>query len=170
MTITADTFTKIASLDPDEVVTNSYVRDIPISDGRILALLTLDNGKDHTRPNTLGPKTLVEFARVLDEQTARAAAGEIHGLAVIGKPFIFAAGADLSKVGELPDRETGKQMAQLGHWSLGKLSELGVPSFTFFSTTATTNWSFNEKGSDTSPSFASKAHLIICLASCKPPN
>ena len=43
------------------------VLDIPISGGKVLALVTLDNGKDHTRPNTLGPKTLVEFAGVLDE-------------------------------------------------------------------------------------------------------
>jgi 3-hydroxyacyl-CoA dehydrogenase/enoyl-CoA hydratase/carnithine racemase len=130
-TVTAESFAKIASLDPDEVVTQSFIRDIPLSGGGTLALLTLDNGKDHTRPNTLGPKTLLEFARVLDEQKARAARGEIHGLAVTGKPFIFAAGADLSRVSDLPDRETGKQMAQLGHWALGKLSELGVPSFTF---------------------------------------
>jgi enoyl-CoA hydratase/carnithine racemase len=120
-TTTADSFAKIASLDPDEVMTHSFVRDIPLSGGKTLALLTLDNGKDHTRPNTLGPKTLLEFARVLDEQKARATRGEIHGLAVTGKPFIFAAGADLSKVSELPDRETGKQMARLGHWALGKL-------------------------------------------------
>ena len=130
MTSAAD-FDKLASLDPDEVVTHSFVRDIPIADGKVLALITLDNGKDHTRPNTLGPQTLLEFAATLDALTARAAAKEIHGVAVTGKPFIFAAGADLSKVSEIPDRETGKQMAQLGHWALGKLSTLGVPSFTF---------------------------------------
>jgi 3-hydroxyacyl-CoA dehydrogenase/enoyl-CoA hydratase/carnithine racemase len=124
-------FAKLAALDPDEVVTHSYVRDIAISGGRTLALLTLDNGKDHTRPSTLGPQTLLEFAAVLDEQKARAARGQIHGLAVTGKPFIFAAGADLSRVSDIPDYETGKQMAELGHWSLGKLSELGVPSFVF---------------------------------------
>ena len=33
-------------LDPDEVVTHSFVRDIPISGGKTLALITLDNGKD----------------------------------------------------------------------------------------------------------------------------
>ncbi|CAN5212657.1 3-hydroxyacyl-CoA dehydrogenase NAD-binding domain-containing protein [soil metagenome] len=127
----ASDFDKLASLDPDEVVTHSFVRDIPIAGGKVLALITLDNGKDHTRPSTLGPKTLIEFAATLDALTARAAAKEIHGVAVTGKPFIFAAGADLSKVSEIPDRETGKQMAQLGHWALGKLSTLGVPSFTF---------------------------------------
>ncbi|WP_010202729.1 3-hydroxyacyl-CoA dehydrogenase NAD-binding domain-containing protein [Salinibacterium sp. PAMC 21357] len=124
-------FARLSDLAKDEVITHSFVRDVPLSSGRTLALITLDNGKDHTRPNTLGPATLLEFARVLDEQKERATAGEIHGLAVTGKPFIFAAGADLSKVSEIPDRETGKQMAQLGHWALGKLSDLGVPSFVF---------------------------------------
>jgi 3-hydroxyacyl-CoA dehydrogenase/enoyl-CoA hydratase/carnithine racemase len=124
-------FERLAALDPDEVITHSYVRDIPLPSGKTLALLTLDNGKDHTRPSTLGPNTLLEFAAVLDAQKERAAKGEIQGLAVTGKQFIFAAGADLSKVGDIPDRETGKAMAQLGHWALGKLSELGVPSFVF---------------------------------------
>ncbi len=127
----ATRFAKLAALDPNEVVTNSFVRDVPLSDGKTLALITLDNGKDHTRPNTLGPSTLLQFASVLDEQTARASRGEIHGVAVTGKPFIFAAGADLSKVSDIPDYETGLQMAQLGHWALGKLDELGVPSFVF---------------------------------------
>ncbi|GAA1213755.1 3-hydroxyacyl-CoA dehydrogenase NAD-binding domain-containing protein [Rhodoglobus aureus] len=124
-------FARLAGLSKDEVITHSFVRDVALSEGRTLALITLDNGKDHTRPNTLGPATLLEFAGVLDEQKERATAGEIHGVAVTGKPFIFAAGADLSKVSEIPDRETGKQMAQLGHWALGKLSDLGVPSFVF---------------------------------------
>ncbi len=132
MTVTTpERFAKLASLSQDEVVTHSFVRDVPISGGKVLALVTLDNGMDHTRPNTLGPVTLLEFAGVLDEQKERAARGEIAGVAVTGKPFIFAAGADLSKVSEIPDRETGLQMAQLGHWALGKLSELGVPSFVF---------------------------------------
>src|SRR6202000_2408248 len=49
-----------------------------------------------------------------------------------GKEFIFAAGADLTKASEIPSRAVALQMAQLGHWALGKLSELGVPSFTFW--------------------------------------
>jgi len=128
---TASDFHELASFSSDEVVTHSFVRDVPISGGKTLALVTLDNGRDHTRPNTLGPVTLLEFAAVLDEQKARAARGEIAGLAVTGKPFIFAAGADLSKVSDVPSRAIAKQLAQLGHWSLGKLSELGVPSFVF---------------------------------------
>lgn len=125
-------FSKLVGLDPDEVVTHSYVRDVTLPSGKTLALITLDNGRDHTRPSTLGPATLLELAERLDELKARAAAKEIHGVAVIGKPFIFAAGADLSKVGDIPDRETGYLMAKLGHDTLGKLSDLGVPSFVFY--------------------------------------
>ncbi len=127
----ASDFAKLVALDPDEVVTHSFVRDIPLPSGKVLALLTLDNGRDHTRPNTLGPATLTELSDRLDELAARAKAKEIDGVAVTGKQFILAAGADLSKVGEIQDHETGVLMAQMGHRTLGKLSELGVPSFVF---------------------------------------
>jgi len=127
----ADQFSELVSLSGDEVITHSYVRDVALPSGRTLALVTLDNGRDHTRPSTLGPQGLLELARVLDEQASRGAAGEIHGLAITGKPFILAAGADLSKVGDIPNHEAGRQMAQLGHYALGKLGELGIPSFCF---------------------------------------
>lgn len=126
-----DQFAELRSLSEGEVVTNSYVRDVPLPSGGMLALVTLDNGRDHTRPSTLGPEGLTQLATVLDEQKARAAAGEIRALAITGKPFILAAGADLSKVGDIPSYEAGLQMAQLGHYALGKLGELGVPSFCF---------------------------------------
>lgn len=127
----ASDFGKLVTLDPDEVVTRTFVRDITLASGKVLALLTLDNGRDHTRPNTLGPATLTELGERLDELAARARAKEIDGVAVTGKQFILAAGADLSKVGEIQDHETGVLMAQLGHQTLGKLGELGVPSFVF---------------------------------------
>ena len=124
-------FSPLVALSDDEVVTHSYVRDVPLSGGRTLALVTLDNGRDHTRPNTLGPVTLLEFAAAMDALKERASRGEIHGVAVTGKPYILAAGADLSKVASIPSFAVGKQLAQLGHFALGKQSELGVPSFVF---------------------------------------
>ncbi|CAN5309862.1 3-hydroxyacyl-CoA dehydrogenase NAD-binding domain-containing protein [soil metagenome] len=128
---TASDFDDLKNASGDEVVTHSYVRDIALPSGKTLALVTLDNGRDHTRPSTLGPVTLLELAATLDGLRARAGAGEIAAVAVTGKPFILAAGADLSKVGDIPSKAIAKQMAQLGHWTLNKLSELGVPSFTF---------------------------------------
>ena len=124
-------FDKLTALSGDEVITHSYVRDVPLSGAKVLALVTLDNGRDHTRPSTLGPATMMEFGVVLDALTERAARGEIAGVAVTGKPFILAAGADLSKVSEIPSREVAMQLAQLGHQVLGKLTSLGVPSFVF---------------------------------------
>jgi 3-hydroxyacyl-CoA dehydrogenase/enoyl-CoA hydratase/carnithine racemase len=124
-------FDELTAMSGDEVVTHSSVRDVTLASGKILALLTLDNGRDHTRPSTLGPVTMIELGEVLDAQKARAAKGEISALAITGKPFILAAGADLSKVGDIPSKAVAKQMAQLGHQTLGKLSELGVPSFVF---------------------------------------
>lgn len=120
-----------AAFADDEVVTHSYVRDIRLPSGRVLALITLDNGRDHTRPSTLGPVTLLELADRLDELKERAAAGEIAGVGITGKPYFLAAGADLSKVGEIPSREAALRMGQLGHFVFGKLGELGVPTFTF---------------------------------------
>jgi 3-hydroxyacyl-CoA dehydrogenase/enoyl-CoA hydratase/carnithine racemase len=117
---------------PDEVVTHSYVRRIPLPlSGGTLALVTLDNGKDHTRPNTLGPRGLVELQENLRALRTEAAAGLITAVAVTGNPFILAAGADLSKVGDIPDRDTGVLMAKLGHQTLGLLGEMGVPTFVF---------------------------------------
>lgn len=115
----------------DEVITESFVRDVALPSGGTLALITLDNGRDHTRPNTLGPRTLEALGKVLDDQAARAAAGEIRAVGITGKPFIFAAGADLSKVSTLATRENARLMAQYGHHVLGKFGALGVPSFAF---------------------------------------
>ncbi|HMH57909.1 MAG TPA: 3-hydroxyacyl-CoA dehydrogenase NAD-binding domain-containing protein [Galbitalea sp.] len=127
----ATEFDDLKALSVDEVITHSYVRDIPLPSGGTLALITLDNDRDHTRPSTLGPATLVELGDVLDAQKARAAKGEIKALAVTGKQYILAAGADLSKVGEIPSKAVGNQMAQLGHAVLGKLGSFGVPTFVF---------------------------------------
>ncbi|MBC7723209.1 MAG: enoyl-CoA hydratase/isomerase family protein [Burkholderiaceae bacterium] len=121
----------LTAMSADEVVTHSYVRDIRLWSGKTLALVTLDNDRDHTRPSTLGPVTLIELGEVLDAQAARAAAGEIQAVAVTGKPYILAAGADLSKIDDIPSRDVAKQLAQLGHEVLGKLDSLGAPSFVF---------------------------------------
>jgi len=121
----------VAISGDDEVVTHSFVKDAKLASGRTIALITLDNGRDHTRPNTLGPVTLLELDGVLETQRARAAAGEIDGVAITGKPFILAAGADLSKVGDIPSIEVATKLAQLGHHVFGKLEDLGVPTFVF---------------------------------------
>jgi hypothetical protein len=51
---------------PGEVVTRAIVRDVDLGTGGILALITLDNGHDHTKPNTFGPAGLLSLNAALD--------------------------------------------------------------------------------------------------------
>ncbi|MFS2088132.1 3-hydroxyacyl-CoA dehydrogenase NAD-binding domain-containing protein [Paenarthrobacter nicotinovorans] len=130
--MSAAEFQKLAALFPDEVVTHSYVQDIQLPGGvGTFALITLDNGLDHSKPTTLGPNTLVELGSVLDGLKERASRGEIVGVGVTGKPYFLVAGADLSAVKTLKEREHGLWMAQLGHAVYATLADLGVPSFAF---------------------------------------
>ena len=112
-------------------MTRSHVRDVPLPSGRTLALITLHNGRDHTRPNTLGPATLLALDEVLAGLRERAAAGEIQAVGITGKPYVLAAGADLTDITRVRPRNEARLIAQLGHKVLGGLSELGVPSFAF---------------------------------------
>ncbi|WP_028266793.1 3-hydroxyacyl-CoA dehydrogenase NAD-binding domain-containing protein [Arthrobacter sp. MA-N2] len=130
--MSAAQFQQLAELFPDETVTHSYVQDIELpGNAGTFALITLDNGLDHTKPTTLGPNTLVELGTVLEGLKDRAARGEIVGVGVTGKPYFLVAGADLSAVKRLEEREHGLWMAQLGHDVYGTLANLGVPSFAF---------------------------------------
>ena len=93
--MSAADFRKLADLFPDETVTHSYVQDIalPAVDGKdspgTFALITLDNGLDHSKPTTLGPHTLIELGTVLEGLKERAARGEIAGVGVTGKPYFL---------------------------------------------------------------------------------
>ncbi|CAM3285615.1 Fatty acid oxidation complex subunit alpha [Arthrobacter ulcerisalmonis] len=135
--MSAADFSQFADLFPDETVTHSYVQDIalPGTSGKsspgTFALLTLDNGLDHSKPTTLGPKTLLELGQTLEGLRDRAARGEIVGVGVTGKPYYLVAGADLSAVKSLEERDHGLWMAQLGHDVYATLANLGVPSFAF---------------------------------------
>ncbi|MFP1602290.1 3-hydroxyacyl-CoA dehydrogenase NAD-binding domain-containing protein [Microbacterium sp. 2216-1] len=119
------------ALTEGEVITHSPVRDIRLPSGKVLALITLDNGRDHTRPNTLGPATLTELGETLDALKARAASGEIQAVGITGKQYILAAGADLSDISRVGSKDNARLIAQLGHKVIGSLSDLGVPSFAF---------------------------------------
>ncbi|MCM3523172.1 3-hydroxyacyl-CoA dehydrogenase NAD-binding domain-containing protein [Curtobacterium sp. P97] len=122
---------QLTELSADEVVTHSYVKHVPLPSGGTLALVTLDNGKDYKRPSTLGPRTMRELSDVLDTLRAAASAGSIQAVAITGKEYCFAAGADLSQAAALPSREVAHELGALGHATLRKLSDLGVPSFAF---------------------------------------
>jgi 3-hydroxyacyl-CoA dehydrogenase/enoyl-CoA hydratase/carnithine racemase len=115
---------------PEEVVTNALVRDVDLSPFGFtgsLALITLDNGFDHTRPNTFGPQSLA----ALDAAITDAASRKPAAIAITGKPFIFAAGADLSGLAFLNKREQAVAIGKLGHDVFRRFDEIGIPTFAF---------------------------------------
>ncbi|MCU0278350.1 MAG: enoyl-CoA hydratase-related protein, partial [Candidatus Nanopelagicales bacterium] len=113
----------------DEVVTHAKLRtvELPLGAGTA-ALITLDNGFDHTKPNTFGPGGLLELKHAI--QQAQAEPG-LAAICVIGKPFIFAVGADLTGVPRLTDRGQAVAIGKLGHEVLGMLGDSSVPTFAF---------------------------------------
>ena len=119
----------LTSLFPEEVVTRALVRDVELPDGAgTMALITLDNGLDHTRPSTFGPAGLLALGEALDAVAART---DIAAVGVTGKPFIFAVGADLSGAPLIAARDEALTIARLGHAVFRRLGELSVPSFAF---------------------------------------
>ncbi len=117
------------ALAGDEVVTRALSRDVALPGGAGTAvLITLDNGHDHSRPNSLGPHGLASLNSAIDAALAR---DDIAAIAITGKPFIFAAGADLTLIGKITDREQAVTIARIGHAVFHKLHTSRVPTFTF---------------------------------------
>ncbi|WKK25284.1 3-hydroxyacyl-CoA dehydrogenase NAD-binding domain-containing protein [Streptomyces olivoreticuli] len=133
MSTTTELLKGAAELFPDEVVTQAHVRhfDLPLGAG-VFALITLDNGLDHTKPTTFGPQSLANLDAALDQVEAEAAAGKIVGVGVTGKPFIFAVGADLKGVELLGRHEDAVAIGKGGHDVFKRLSALAVPTFAYY--------------------------------------
>jgi len=115
---------------PEEVVTQALVRQVDLSAfgaKGVLALITLDNTLDHNRPNTFGPQSLL----ALDAAITAATALNPAAIALTGKPFIFAAGADLSALSFITSREQSLGIGKLGHDVFRRLGESKIPTFAF---------------------------------------
>ncbi|MEV4368567.1 3-hydroxyacyl-CoA dehydrogenase NAD-binding domain-containing protein [Nonomuraea sp. NPDC049637] len=119
----------LSGRNTDEVVTKALVRDVPLPGGAgTMALITLDNGFDHTKPNTFGPHGLFALEEALSEIAART---DLAAVGVTGKPFIFAVGADLKGAAAVASREEAEAIGALGHHVFRRLGELPVPTFAF---------------------------------------
>ncbi|WP_182523646.1 3-hydroxyacyl-CoA dehydrogenase NAD-binding domain-containing protein [Nocardioides dongkuii] len=119
-----------------ERVTDAKLRKVtlPSVDGRsagVMGLITLDNGEDHTKPNTFGPRGLLALNAAIDAALADA---EITSIGVTGKPFILAAGADLTSISG-GGADAVRVVAELGHAVFRKLQDGAAgrakPSFGF---------------------------------------
>jgi 3-hydroxyacyl-CoA dehydrogenase/enoyl-CoA hydratase/carnithine racemase len=113
---------------PNEVVTKALLRRINVPGlDRPAALITLDNGHDHKKPNTFGPAGLASLDAAIDE----ALATDPSFIAVTGKPYIFSVGADITGMPRLSSREQAVQIGQYGHRVFAKLRDSSVPTFAF---------------------------------------
>ena len=113
---------------PSEVVTEAHVRDVELPGGRRAALVTLDNGHDHTMPTTFGPASLRNLDQALETTLAR---DDLAFVAVTGKPFLFAVGADLKVMETGATPEQAHAYFALGQRVFGRLRSSTVPTFAF---------------------------------------
>ncbi|MET7802964.1 3-hydroxyacyl-CoA dehydrogenase NAD-binding domain-containing protein [Micromonospora chersina] len=113
---------------PNEVVTRALLRQVNVPGlDRPAALITLDNGFDHTKPNSFGPGGLTS----LDEAITAALAANPAFVAVTGKPYIFCVGADITSLPQLENREQALEIGRLGHRVFARLKDSEVPTFAF---------------------------------------
>ncbi|HYZ79103.1 MAG TPA: 3-hydroxyacyl-CoA dehydrogenase NAD-binding domain-containing protein [Gaiellaceae bacterium] len=88
-----------------------------------VALVTIDNGEDHTKPTFFGRAALASLERALDELER----GDYAALVLTGKPFVFCAGADVT---EFPGAtaELAREGSRVGHELFGRLAALPYPT------------------------------------------
>jgi 3-hydroxyacyl-CoA dehydrogenase/enoyl-CoA hydratase/carnithine racemase len=88
-----------------------------------VALVTIDNGEDHTKPTFFGRAALESLERLLPQLED----GDWAALVLTGKPFVFAAGADIT---EFPDatRELAIEGSRAGHELFGRIRALPYPT------------------------------------------
>jgi 3-hydroxyacyl-CoA dehydrogenase/enoyl-CoA hydratase/carnithine racemase len=112
----------------NEVVTKALVRFIAVPglDGEA-ALITLDNGLDHNKPNTFGPGGLASLDAAIDAAIER----NPRFIAVTGKPYIFCVGADITVIPQARSRADAVETGRLGHRVFKRLKDSQIPTFAF---------------------------------------
>jgi len=85
--------------------------------------VTIDNGEDWTKPTFFGEAALRSLERALDELEH----GDYSAAVITGKPFFFAAGADITEFPNIT-RERAVEGARAGHELFGRLRALPIPT------------------------------------------
>jgi 3-hydroxyacyl-CoA dehydrogenase/enoyl-CoA hydratase/carnithine racemase len=93
------------------------------TDKGVIALVTIDNGEDYTRPTSLGRSALESLAQLLDELEG----GLWAGMVLTGKPFVFCAGADINEFHGI-DAETAQLGSRTGHELFARIAALPYPT------------------------------------------
>jgi len=104
--------------------TQFHVRRVETPAGP-LALVTIDNGEDHTKPTFFGEPALRSLEAALDEIERE----EWAALVLTGKPFVFCAGADIKEF-TAPDLDAARAAAgsRAGHELFARIRALPCPT------------------------------------------
>src|SRR5205085_2689940 len=92
-------------------------------DSKRIALVTIDNGEDHTKPTFFGRAALESLEQLLP----RLEDGDWAALVITGKPFVFAAGADVTQFPGAT-RELAVEGSRAGHELFGRIRSLPYPT------------------------------------------
>jgi 3-hydroxyacyl-CoA dehydrogenase/enoyl-CoA hydratase/carnithine racemase len=112
----------------DETVTRALLRLVNVPGlTKPAALITLDNGLDHKKPNSFGPGGLAS----LDDAISQAVAARPAFIAVTGKPYIFSVGADVTGMPRITSREQALEIGRYGHRVFKRLKDSDIPTFAF---------------------------------------
>ena len=103
--------------------TSFYLNRVETRVGPV-ALVTMDNGADHTKPTVLGRSALESADRVISELES----GDWAAMLLTGKPFVFCAGADIDEFPKISSREEAIAGSRAGHDLFGRIRALPFPT------------------------------------------
>ncbi|MCP4109560.1 MAG: 3-hydroxyacyl-CoA dehydrogenase, partial [Desulfobacteraceae bacterium] len=90
-----------------------------------LAIVTMDNGENYTKPNTWSKEAMDSLNQVLDIVEKDP---DVKGWLLTGKPFFFNAGADIMSIDPNIDREGALALPRMGHSTFKRIMELKIPT------------------------------------------
>ena len=103
--------------------TQFHVQRVPTRVGPV-ALVTMDNGEDWQRPNVFGRAALESLQALIPLLHS----DDWCGLVLTGKPFVFAAGADLTEFPKLTDATRARAAGKAGHDAFAAIRALPFPT------------------------------------------
>jgi 3-hydroxyacyl-CoA dehydrogenase/enoyl-CoA hydratase/carnithine racemase len=89
-----------------------------------VALVTVDNGEDHTKPTTLGRSAFESGAGLLEQLEG----GDWAAMVLTGKPFVFCVGADIDSFATMRSVEDAVAGTRAGHDLFARIRALPFPT------------------------------------------
>jgi 3-hydroxyacyl-CoA dehydrogenase/enoyl-CoA hydratase/carnithine racemase len=89
-----------------------------------LALVTIDNGEDYTKPTVFGRSALESAAGVIE----RLEQDDWVAMVLTGKPYVFSAGADIEEFPKIRSRAEAIEGSRAGHELFGRIRALPFPT------------------------------------------